>query len=122
MPHTPAGKDPFDAAGLENARHAGAVLIREAAFQKIGQRRDAGVRVEADGRQGHPRLVEIVEEDERLEHLPQIAGAEQRDMAPCVRPLVIPAIHVAGTAGDRSGCTDMFNSFNLPVRQVREEI
>src|SRR5258706_16090567 len=77
MPDALAGAHPFHAASPQDAGGPVGLLVADAALGDIGQSRDAGMRMEAEGWKGLASVVDQIEEDERLEDLAQVAGAHQ---------------------------------------------
>src|SRR6185312_17354218 len=91
VPHAAPGAHPLDAARRQQAARPVGVLEADAAFGDVGQRRDTRMRMQPEALRRPSAIVEQVEEDERLQHLTQVARADQPSD---------PALGVAGCAMD----------------------
>src|SRR5258706_9609046 len=99
MPDTVARLHPFEAARRDRSLLPGRVLVREAAAQHDGERRDAGVRVDAEQRLRPGRHFGVIEEYERLDQLADVGGAhEARDRS---------VLAAAGDERDAAGAAEI---------------
>src|SRR5207253_11295682 len=85
MPCTAGGLEPFDPASGQEPGGAGRVFLADAAFPKIGERRDARMRMPPDARKRPSLGVEEVEKDERLESLTEVRRAHQTGDGPLMQ-------------------------------------
>src|SRR6185369_13286035 len=77
MPDAAASLHPLDATSGQHARCAVRVLITDAARGKIGEGRNARMRMQPEALESDSIVVEEIKEDERLQKLPEIRWAHQ---------------------------------------------
>src|SRR5882672_978500 len=77
MPYAAAGLHPFHTAGRQQSPCVVRVLIGGAAFEKIGQGRNARMGMQPKALEGNSCIIEEIEEDERLQKLPEVRWAHQ---------------------------------------------
>ena len=77
MPHAVSGFHPFQSARRHRTLLPGRVLIDHPSAKDDRERRDAGMRMDAEERLGPRRDFGVIQEHERLDQLADIGGADE---------------------------------------------
>ena len=77
MPYATAGLHPLHTAGRQQTPCAVRVFVGGAAFEKIGEGRNARMGMQPETLEGSCSVIEKIEEDERLQNLPEVGWTHQ---------------------------------------------